>query len=124
MLRKVTRDAQLEDKTWILTELTGEAVEAPAGGKRPFLRFSSEETRLGGNAACNTFFGRYALAPVGRVRIGGNLGSTMMACPDMSLEDRFMSVLIEVDIYSVSANQLALSRGSAAPVMRFEIASE
>ena len=124
VLRKVTRDTSLEDRTWNLVELAGEAVVVPDGAKRPYLRFSSEEARLGGNASCNTFFGRYTLAPGGRLRIGGNLGSTMMACPDMSIEVRFMSVLIEIDAYTVSGSRLSLSRGNAVPVMRFEAAED
>lgn len=124
VLRKVTRDSSLEDRTWMLVELAGEAVVVPEGSKRPYLRFSSEESRLAGNASCNNFFGGYALAAGGRLRIGGNLGSTMMACPDMSIENRFMSALIEIDAYTVGGNTLSLLQGSAAPVMRFEAAED
>jgi uncharacterized lipoprotein NlpE involved in copper resistance/heat shock protein HslJ len=124
VLRKVTRDPRIEDQAWILVELMGEPVTVPEGGKRAFLRLSSAETRLGGNASCNTFFGRYALGPGDRLRIGGNLGSTMMACPDMSTEDRFLSAILGVDSYEVDDDRLALLDAGRTPLMRFELSPD
>jgi heat shock protein HslJ len=113
-LIKNKADATLEDKKWVLIELTGQPVE----NSRGFIQFSSETGRFSGNNTCNNFFGEYELMDGNRIKFG-NAGSTMMACPDMELQNKFMKVLETADNYSVADTVLSLNKARMAPLAKF-----
>lgn len=61
------------------------------------LSINLTESRISGHAGCNRYFG--TIGQVTQNTIGFNeVGSTKMACPDMSLEDRFLKFLTRSDI--------------------------
>jgi heat shock protein HslJ len=117
-LFKNMTDTRLENKKWMLIEVMGQAVDTSSMGKEPFIQFDEETGRFSGNAGCNNFFGMYELMEGDRIQLG-KAGSTLMACPDMSVEDQFMKVLEQVDNYSVSDSTLTLNRARMAPLARF-----
>lgn len=60
-----------------------------------------------GSAGCNRFFGTYRAEEDGNLKVMPG-GATMMFCPDMAFEDRYLKVLTEVEKYTVSDKELKL----------------
>lgn len=114
----------LEGPRWNLVELMGKPVP-PANEPRgeAYIIFDAQEKRASGSAGCNRFFAGYELdEAAGRLRFS-KAGSTMMACPDMSVEDAFHKALGEVDNYTIGEDgRLSLNKAKMAPLMRFEAA--
>jgi len=120
ILHQHLRDPQIEDRHWVLTELRGQPVELGEHQTQAFLLLRSRESRLHGNASCNTFNGDYAIKSGWRIEFADNIAMTMMACPDMSVEDRFVEVLKMADNYSIGEDgTLSLNRARMAPLARF-----
>jgi len=122
-LWKNMTDYQLENNRWELVELMGNEISVNDNQKTPFIVFDVETARFSGNAGCNNFFGGYELMEGSRIKMG-NAASTMMACPDMSIEDQFLKVLGQVDNYNVSDSTLSLNRARMAPLARFVAVEE
>lgn len=99
---------------WQLVELMGHPIKAE---KAPNLEFN-EEGRVSGFAGCNRFFGDVEVK--GLSIHFGQLGATMMACPDMQIESKFMQVLEKADNYSLGNDSLSLNKARMAPLARFE----
>lgn len=111
----------LEGTYWKLVEVMGKPV-TPVEGRIPaHMLLHAEDKRVAGNSGCNTFFATYELeATDGRISFS-KAGSTMMACPDMSIEQAFHKALEQVDSYLIAEDgRLSLHRGKMAPLMRFE----
>ena len=124
VLRQSVHDPRIEDRRWLLFEVMGAAYEPSDDGREAFLLLDSSQQRAGGNNSCNNFFGGYVIESGQRIRFAGNMGATMMACPDMSTEQSFMEALRNADNYSVSGDELSLNRARMAPLLRFRLASE
>lgn len=78
---------------WIITEAMGQAI--PEGmEKTPFLEFDIQARRLHGNAGCNIINGGYETDEANAASISfPQVASTMMACPDMQVEQRVLQAL-------------------------------
>jgi heat shock protein HslJ len=124
VLRQAIHDPRIEDRRWLLVEVTGQAYEPAEDGRAAFILLDSAESRASGNNSCNNFFGRYAIEAGQRIRFSDNMGATMMACPDMTTEAAFMEALRMVDNYSVSGNELSLNKARMAPLLRFALQEE
>lgn len=112
-------DPSLTGKKWKLVELNGKPVEQPAGsGKDYFIELDTRETRVNGFAGCNGFFGNYELKAGNRITFS-KMGSTLMACPNLSTEQELLKVLETADNYVVSGNTLELNKARMAPLARF-----
>lgn len=122
VLEKAPRDARLEDRRWVLTEVMGQAVTTSEEGSEAFIRFDGAQSSVNGNNSCNNFFGSYVLATGGRMRFDENLGMTMRACPDATVETAFMEALQRVDNYAIDGDNLSLNRARMAPLLRFTAA--
>lgn len=115
---RLATSASLENTTWRLVDLPGQA-SLPAGqGNAITATFS--EGRVQGFSGCNQFAGGYALEADRLVL--GPLGGSMMACPEpaMSLEQRFLKAFSGSFAFSVTGNQLLLEPGGEEPALRFE----
>lgn len=122
VLDKAARDPRIEDRRWVLVEVMGQAV-IPSGERREaFIELDGESGRLGGNGSCNGFFGTYVLEAGQRIRFG-DIGATMMACADMTVEDALLEALGRVDNYSIDGDRLSLNRARMAPLLTFEAAA-
>lgn len=120
VLHQHVRDQAIEDRRWVLTELRGEPIELGEDQREAFLTLRSEDSRLHGNGSCNTFNGSYAIKTGQRIEFGDDIAMTMMACPDMSIEDRFIEVLKMADNYSLGDDgTMTLNRARMAPLARF-----
>ena len=103
-------DEPLENTYWKLQELDGQAVTTPEGQREAHMILQPAESRVGGNAGCNNFFGGYQLD--GETLRFGQTGATMMACPDgMDTEQAFLAALGKVDRYAIKGAILHLYEG-------------
>lgn len=124
VLRQAARDPRIEDRRWLLIEVMGVAYAPSDDGPEAFLLLESSQRRASGNSSCNNFFGGYVIHAGQRIHFAGNMGSTMMACPDMSTEESFLEALRKADNYSVAGDELSLNRARMAPLLRFRLAAE
>lgn len=118
-LEKTVSDPRIEGRRWQLFELNGRAVASPASREAAYLELDAAQARVAGNAGCNRFFGTYELTTGNRLRFGPNLGSTMMACPELEREREFLAMLARVDSYTIGDGTLSLNRARMAPLARF-----
>lgn len=116
-------DFNLEDKKWVLFELRGQEIEGSEDQKEGYIELNMETGRFSGNNTCNNFFGQYELKEGNRIQLG-KTGSTMMACPDMELQDEFNKVLEMADNYTISDGVLSLNKAKMAPLARFRLMEE
>ena len=112
-------DKDLVEKYWKLTELFGEPVVTPEGGKDAHLIFKIENNRVTGSGGCNTLNGSYTLMPGNRISFSQMI-STMMMCANMDVEMKLSQVLGMTDNYLVSGDKLVLNKARMAPLARFE----
>ena len=113
--------AALEETYWRLTELSGEKVVTPEGGREAHLRLLPEEKQVQGFGGCNGFFGGYELE--GDRLSFEPLGSTRMACPDTDdTEMAFFRALESAASFTIIGTTLEL-KGPDGPVARFEAGS-
>ncbi len=75
-------------------------------GKVPSLNIEGE--KISGNAGCNNYFGTAKVDPSSGNFSSGALGSTKMACDNMSVEQNFMDMVGKANKYVVSGNTLEL----------------
>jgi uncharacterized lipoprotein NlpE involved in copper resistance len=124
VLRQSVHDPRIENRKWLLIEVMGRPYAPSEEGREAFIFFDRAESRGSGNTSCNNFFGAYVIEAGQRIRFTGNVGATMMACPDMSVEKAFLEALRKVDNYTVSDGRLSLNRARMAPLLRFELAPQ
>lgn len=120
-LVKIHTDRDLENRDWVLVELMGKPV--PEDAPRPTITFASAESRVAGSDGCNRYFGSYSLSQGGRLELG-QLAGTLMACPDMSLPEQYLSTLGRVGNYQVVDGELSLFKGRTAVMARFVLDPE
>lgn len=75
-------------------------------GKIPTLNIEGE--KINGNAGCNNYFGTAKVDPLSGNFSTGPLGSTRMACDNMSVEKNFMEMVGKANKYVVTGNVLEL----------------
>lgn len=102
-------DAELTNTRWLLRTLGEEPVRIEPGERAPYLQFDhhSDGNTAHGYSGCNSFTGGYLAA--GSTLSFDKLLSTMRACPDMRLEDRFLDVLQRTELYLIESTWLILS---------------
>ena len=72
----------------------------------PTIEFQKEDSKAGGFAGCNNYFSTYKLS--GNTLSFGNTGSTRKMCPDMSVENAFLSLLPRIARYEIVKKELYL----------------
>lgn len=100
-----------EGTRWMLTEVEGGPVSVPKDGKRPYFVLSKDGT-VKGFAGCNSFKGKCLIKGEGSFDLTG-LTSTMMACPQLETEGKFLKALEEADRYESVGSSLFLYKGNA-----------
>lgn len=100
----------LKAQPWNLVScvLAGDSVAVPVNV--PELVFSDSAV-LSGSAGCNRFFGDYQATNEGTITLAPK-GMTMMACPEMDFEGRYLKALSEVTAFSIDDQRLTLTGGS------------
>jgi heat shock protein HslJ len=75
-------------------------------GKVPTLNIEGE--KINGNAGCNNYFGTVKLDSSTGDFVAGQMGSTRMACDNMSVEKNFMDMVGKANKYVLSGTTLEL----------------
>ena len=95
---------------WQLKTLNAKPLaDYPAQNKEPYLMFTHEGNRVEGTGGCNGMAGTYTLQSNNQILIS-ELASTKMACPDMTLETDFQIFLMDTITYSITRDELILTR--------------
>ncbi len=110
--------AALENATWRLTGLPGR--ELPGEGEREAVTVRLAGGRVAGFSGCNQLMGSYTLD--GGTLVLGQLGGTMMACPEpaRSTEDQFLRAFSGAMRVVVEGDHLTLVPESGGDPLRFE----
>src|SRR5699024_11266410 len=109
--RRVLFRSQLTETYWKLTELEGEKVVMDSTFNRePHIVLRDEDNRVSGNGGCNQLMGTYELEGDNKISFS-KMASTMMACPDLELEQKFAQMFENVDHYSLNGEKLELLQG-------------
>ncbi len=112
-------------KRWKLVQLMGKDIADmdPQPQKEPFLVLEEEDNKIYGSTGCNNVMGSYELTEGNRISFAPNLASTMMACPEMEVENTFQEVLNKVDTYTLSEDgtTMNMSKSKTAPFAVFEV---
>jgi len=105
----------LDGTAWVLTELPGQSLEPDA---QISLRFA--ERRLGGSDGCNRYGGSY-IAHGSDLRLGEDLASTQMACPEpvMHQAAAYLAALQGTSATRVTQASLELLDASGTLMARF-----
>lgn len=101
--------SKISSTTWILQDEDGDALSYNNEAINMSFESGDGDLRVSGFAGCNRYFGNANMQP-GIIQFQ-NIASTKMACPEMEMEDNFLSLLQRVDTYSVSNNELNLYQG-------------
>lgn len=81
---------------WNIIEINGSAVVPGQGQQLPFIGFDTTTGKVYGYSGCNRIIGSVDVnAKPGTIDLGA-LGSTRMACPDMTLEQNVLGALAQV----------------------------
>ncbi len=111
---------EIVNKQWTLVELMGKPVDASKTMKKEaFIIFNDDNNRYNASAGCNGISGTFATESFNKLRLGAGM-STMMACPDMTLEDEFSKVLNQADSFIIKGDELMLVKGRMAPLAKFK----
>ncbi|MBD2756852.1 META domain-containing protein [Spirosoma sp. BT704] len=95
-----------------MVELQDQPVIHPGPNQQASLEFTAEGNKVVGSTGCNRLFGTYTLSGDEKIKFNG-IGSTKMACPDMSGENAFMKALAATNAYGISGKELLLKNDEA-----------
>lgn len=103
---------------WNIIEINGTAVVPAPGQEFPFIGFDTKNGTVYGNSGCNRMTGSFDVnAKPGTLSLGA-MGSTRMACPDMTVEQRVLEALAQVKKYKkLGEDNMALCGSSNRPVI-------
>lgn len=111
--------SRITDKKWKLVELAGQPVVDSINGKEPFIMLNKADSNYEANGGCNGLGGKFTLDEK-TLRIHFTQGmSTMMACPDMTIEEGLKKVFEATDNYSTNDSTLSFNKARMAPLARF-----
>lgn len=117
----VMSDEEIVNKYWKLLELEGETVQMEDNQEREQYFILRSDGSFSGFAGCNYFNGQYELTEGNRISINDNIAMTLMACPDVDVDERaFMEVFELTDNYTIDGDILSLNVGKRAPLAVFE----
>lgn len=109
----------ITDKKWKLLELMGQPVADSINGKEPYIIFKKADSTYEASGGCNGLGGGFALDEK-TLHIHFKQGmSTMMACPDMTVENGLKTVFADTDNYTANDSTLSLNKARMAPLARF-----
>lgn len=115
---RVATPSSMIEGEWNITEVRGSAIKAPTSS---YIGFDTREKRVYGNFGCNRIAGNFDFnGKKGQIEFGKML-STMMACPDMELEENILRELNSVEHIRFSDNDHpALCDKNRKPLIKLE----
>lgn len=111
----------LYNTKWKLTELNGKPVPDRVNGKEPFISFDKDQNRYTASGGCNGLGGTFELNKQ-NIKFAQGM-STMMACPDMSIEQGIGQMLGKVDNIQLKDGILMLNKGNS-PLAKMQVSQE
>ncbi|SFE23083.1 META domain-containing protein [Spirosoma endophyticum] len=105
--KPATDTLSLTETRWVLVDVQGQPVKSSGTDRDASIQFTDADHKVTGSTGCNRMFGTYELPDAGKIKFVG-IGSTKMACPDMSTESAFVKALEQTNAYSISGNELQL----------------
>lgn len=118
--KDVQSTASLFDKNWKLIELNGTKVADKVNGKEPFLSFDAESRRYSASGGCNGLGGTFTIQK-NEIQFSQGM-STMMACPDMSVEDGFKKIFgktLQYEILQEGATDVLILKDGNIRIAKF-----
>lgn len=103
---------------WNIIEINGIVVVPAPDQEFPFIGFDTKNGKVYGNSGCNRMAGSFDVnAKSGTIHLGA-MGSTRMACPDMTVEQNVLSALSRVERYKkLGKDNMALCGSSNLPIL-------
>lgn len=106
---------------WSLKEMNGTAVTPAANQEKEQGFMLRSNGKITGFAGCNNFFGSYSLSGKNSISFDDNMGMTMMACPDITVnEQEFSNLFRKAKRYELKGNMLQLKDAAGKTVAAFE----
>ena len=103
---------------WNIIEVNGSAIVPAENQELPFIGFDTATGKVYGNSGCNRMMGSIDLNSKPGTIDMSRLGSTRMACPDMTLEQNVLSALGQVKKYKkLGKENIALCGSSNRPII-------
>ncbi len=98
---------------WNIIEINGSVVVPAPGQSFPYIGFDTNTGKVYGNSGCNRLMGTFdTQAKPGHLKLG-QMGSTRMMCPDMTVEKNVLAALAQVKKFKkLNDNQIALCSNS------------
>jgi putative lipoprotein len=111
-------DSPLRGTYWKLVRLGDMPAQVAEHQREPHLIFAVDQPRAHGSGGCNALAGGFTLDG-DKLRLGRFI-STMMACPVMDQEGRFLGALALVARYRIAGNRLELLDAAGTVLARFD----
>ncbi|NCC10296.1 MAG: META domain-containing protein [Bacteroidia bacterium] len=106
LLQRKVKDVSILSGEWLIKEINGVVVTTQTE-RLPFLNFDVKEQRVHGNPGCNVVNGAFKTEPGKPSSLSfSNLASTMMACPDLKVEDEILKAMEQVRSFSEQSAEL------------------
>lgn len=105
---------------WVATSLNGKELTINNEKNRPRLELKIAERKIYGKGTCNTFFGNIKNVSETQLEISDKIGSTKMACPEMSIESAFLNTLPKVKTYKIADNNLTFFNAENNEILKFK----
>lgn len=103
---------------WNIIEVNGSAIVPAENQELPFIGFDTATGKVYGNSGCNRMMGSIDLNSKPGTIDMSRLGSTRMACPDMTTEQNVLNALGQVKSYKkLGKHNMALCNASNRPVV-------
>ena len=111
---------EITETYWRLVELRSKLVPRPTTPDKKEIHIKlKKDGSVEGFAGCNGFGGHFELKDSSGIAFT-NLMGTMMACGDLTTENKLFEVLREADNYIHLSKKLILNKAKMAPLARFE----
>lgn len=103
---------------WNIIEINGSAVVPSPGKEYPSIGFDTSTGKIYGHSGCNRMMGTFDTAAKPGVLDLGEMATTRMFCPDMTMEQNVLNVLKNVKGYRPMNNgRLALTNAGNRPIV-------
>jgi uncharacterized membrane protein len=100
-----TYDYRLDD-IWVLDKLKGSEFSKKDYTTRPYMELKIRDSRIGGNAGCNTFLSKIEIKGH-KIAFSKNMNMTKMNCEEMKLEMDFINAFLGKTLkYAVDGGKL------------------
>lgn len=112
--------ATLFDRQWNLAELNGDAVVLDTSFNAiPHLKFTEADSSVVGNAGCNGIGGAFTLSENNGITFT-KMRATLMACPNLEVEQQFLAILENVKKYRIEGGRLSLDNENNESLAKLE----